>query len=107
MTKNFLILFLSLFISNAYAQNNFETQATEITEKMTEALSLDEELKAKVYNIQLQRFQEVASIREEYTDDPQTRKAELKMVFNRLFGKLTNALGKEKMQEWAEYKQYN
>ena len=100
----FINLFFSLFISNAYAQNNFETQATEITEEMTEVLSLNEELKANVYKIQLQRFQEVASIREEYKDDPQTRKAELKKVFNRLFGKLIKALGKDNMQQWGDYK---
>ena len=53
------------------------------------------------------RFQEVSSIRNEYNDYTQTRKEELRKVFNRLYGKLTKALGKEKMQQWAEYKQYN
>ena len=52
---------------------------------MTDALSLDEEQKMKVYKIQLNRFQEVSSIRNEYNDDTQTRKEELRKVFNRLY----------------------
>ncbi len=107
MKKNILILLLSLFITISFAQEDSVSNALEITKLMTDALSLDEEQKMKVYKIQLNRFQEVASIRKEYNDDTQIRKDELRKVFNRLYGKLTNALGKEKMQQWAEYKQYN
>lgn len=107
MKKNILILLLSLFITISFAQEDSVSNALEITKLMTDALSLDEEQKMKVYKIQLNRFQEVTFIRKEYNDDTQIRKDELRKVFNRLYGKLTNALGKEKMQQWAEYKQYN
>jgi hypothetical protein len=65
---------------------------------------LSEEDKAKVYEIQLKRFQEVVSIREQYKDDDQTRKLELKKVYKRLFGKLKNAQDKDKMQHRKNYK---
>ena len=107
MKKNILILLFSLFVTISFAQEDSVSKALEITKLMTDALSLDEEQKMKVYKIQLNRFQEVASIRNEYNHDTQTRKEELRKAFNRLHGKLTNALGKEKMQQWAEYKQYN
>lgn len=108
MTKNILLFFfISLFVSNAFAQKNLDKRASKITQKMTKALSLDEEQKLKVYKIQLNRFQEVASIRKEYDNDIKTRKIQLRKVYNRLHGKLTKVLGKEKMQEWANYKQNN
>jgi hypothetical protein len=71
---------------------------------MAEVLSLSEEDTEKVYEVQLKRFQEVVSIREQYKDDDQTRKLELKKVYKRLFGKLKNALDKDKMQQWRNYK---
>jgi hypothetical protein len=71
---------------------------------MTEVLSLSEEDNAKVYKIQLKRFQDVESIREKHKDDTETRKSELKKVFNKLYGKLSEALGKNKMQQWGDYK---
>jgi hypothetical protein len=43
-------------------------------------------------------------IRSTYKKDPETKKAELKKVYNRLFGKLKNALDKKKMQQWRIYK---
>lgn len=108
MTKNILLFFfISLFVSTAFAQKNLDKRASKITQKMTKALSLDEEQKLKVYKIQLNRFQEVASIRKEYDNDIKTRKIQLRKVYNRLHGKLTKVLGKEKMQEWANYKQNN
>jgi len=108
MTKNILLFFfISLFVSTAFAQKNLDKRASKITQKMTKALSLDEEQKLKVFKIQLNRYQEVATIRKDYKDDPQSRKAELKKVYNRLYGKLRKALGKDKMQEWANYKQNN
>ena len=108
MTKNILLLFfISLFVSNAFAQKNLDKSASKITQKMTKALSLDEEQKLKVYEIQLNRFQEVANIRKAYNNDTKTRKIQLRKVYNRLHGKLTKVLGKEKMQEWANFKQNN
>ncbi|MEZ8002745.1 MAG: hypothetical protein QMC45_03165 [Patiriisocius sp.] len=104
MKKFILLALLIVFNSNAIAQDNLSIKATKITNEMAEVLSLSEEDTEKVYEVQLKRFQEVVSIREQYKDDDQTRKLELKKVYKRLFGKLKNTLDKDKMQQWRNYK---
>lgn len=104
MKKIILLAFLTVFTSNVIAQDDLAKKATKITNEMSEVLSLSIEEKAKVYEIQLKRFQEVETIREEYKYDSETRKSELKKVFNKLYGKLSEALGKNKMQQWGDYK---
>ena len=42
---------------------------------MTKALSLNKEEQTKVYQIQLERFQEVSIIKEQYQDNPETKKS--------------------------------
>ena len=103
MKKIILILLLGL-ATNLYSQNTSEERATKITNEMSEVLSLNAEESAKVYEIQLKRYNEVNTIRSTYKKDPETKKAELKKVYNRLFGKLKNALDKKKMQQWRIYK---
>ena len=104
MKKFILLALLIVFNSNAIAQDNLSIKATKITNEMAEVLSLSEEDTEKVYEVQLKRFQEVVSIREQYKNDDQTRKLELKKVYKRLFGKLKNTLDKDKMQQWRNYK---
>jgi len=103
MKKITLLLFFVL-ATNVYSQNTSEKRANEITNEMSEVLSLDDDEKAKVYEIQLKRFHEVAIIRSTYAEDPETKKAELKKVYNRLSGKLKGNLGKEKMKVWRTYR---
>ena len=102
--KKITLFFLLVLASSVYSQNTSEERANEITNEMSEVLSLDDEEKAKVYEIQLKRFNEVNTIRSTYAQDPEIKKAELKKVYNRLFGKLKNALDKKKMQQWRIYK---
>jgi len=99
------LLLLLVLASNVYSQNTSEERASKITDEMSEVMSLDEDEKAKVYEIQLKRFHEVATIRSMHAEDPETKKAELKKVYNRLYGKLKSTLGKDKMQDWKIYKQ--
>ena len=99
------LLLLLVLASNVYSQNTSEERASKITDEMSEVMSLDEDEKAKVYEIQLKRFHEVATIRSMHAEDPETKKAELKKVYNRLYGKLKSTLGEDKMQEWKIYKQ--
>lgn len=101
---NVLFLILMILATNVYSQKTDEKLATKITNEMSEVLSLNAEETAKVYEIQLKRFSEVKIIRSTYAQDPETKKAELKKVYNRLFGKLKNALDKKKMQQWRIYK---
>ena len=105
MKKISLLLFLMVLATNVYSQNTGEERAIKITNEMSEVLSLDDDEKAKVYEIQLKRFHEVAIIRSTYAEDPETKKAELKNVYNKLYGKLKGNLGKEKMKDWRTYKQ--
>ena len=108
MVKNYIIiLFVLAFSSSSLSQNLEESQAKDITDQMALALSLTEIEKEKVYQIHLKRFQDVNQIRKQYLDQPKMLNAELKKVFNRLYGKLKGALGEEKMRQWATYKQNN
>jgi hypothetical protein len=99
----FTVTFL-LFSSVALSQNNAEQQASEMTKEMVLALSLNDVQNEKVYKIQLERFNQAKLIREQYKDEPQIKNAELKKVYNKLYGKLQAALGKELMSEWKTYK---
>ena len=102
--KKIIVILLLVLTSNVYSQNTSEERATKITNEMSEVLSLNAKESEKVYEIQLKRFNEVNTIRSTYAQDPETKKAELKKVYNRLFGKLKNALDKKKMQQWRIYK---
>jgi hypothetical protein len=102
--KKITLFLLLVLASSVYSQNTSEERANEITNEMSEVLSLNPEEKAKVYEIQLKRFNEVNTIRSTFAQDPETKKAELKKVYNRLFGKLKSTLGKGKMQQWRIYK---
>ena len=105
MKKISLLLFLMVSATNVYSQNTSEDRALKITNEMSEVLSLDDDEKEKVYEIQIKRYHEVAIIRSTYAEDLETKKAELKKVYNRLSGKLKSALEKDKMKEWRTYKQ--
>ncbi len=107
MFKNLFVVLLIMASSSIIAQSFEENQAQEVTDQMTLALSLTEVEKEKVYKIHLKRFQDLSQIRKQYLDEPKLRNAELKKVFNRLYGKLKAALGEEKMRQWATYKQNN
>ena len=106
--KKLVVFTLLIIISlGAYAQENPIKRATTITNIMTKALSLNKEEQTKVYQIQLERFQKVLSIKEQYQDSPETKKAELKKVYNKLYGKLKGNLGVEKMLMWQKFKRNN
>lgn len=107
MFKNLFVVLLIMASSSIMAQSIEEIKAQEVTDQMNLALSLTESEKEKVYKIHLKRFQDVSQIRKQYLDEPELRNAELKKVFNSLYGKLKAALGEEKMRQWATYKQNN
>ena len=104
MKKISLLLLLMVLVTNVYSQKTNEERASKITKEISEVLSLNQEKTAKVYKIQLKRFHEVNTIRSTHAQDPETKKAELKKVYNRLYGELKSTLGEDKMQEWKIYK---
>lgn len=96
------ILFLTTCLQvSAQSPKN---QAKEITDKMTEVLSLSKNESEAIYKIQLSRFKESDDIKKKFEDDPETRKEKLKELGNKVFNELKNTLGKEKLQIWNEYK---
>jgi len=102
--KLFFTALLLIFSSNLISQNNPEQQAGEITKEMVEVLSLDDAQRKRVYRIQLSRFNQVNFIRQEYKNNPEIVRAELRKLENNLFGSLNSALGKALMKQWKEYK---
>ena len=102
--KIILISLLLLFSANIYSQKSNEAKAEEITSEMADILDLNDELRDKVYKIQLKRFNDVESIRSEYVDDLETRRLELKKIYGKLYGKLKGVLGKDLIKEWGDYK---
>tara|TARA_B100001057_G_scaffold236384_1_gene236669 strand:- start:386 stop:712 length:327 start_codon:yes stop_codon:yes gene_type:complete len=102
--KLFFTALLLIFSSNVISQSNPEQQAGEVTKEMVKVLSLDDVLTEKVYKIQLSRFNQVNFIRQEYKNNPEIVRAELRKLENNLFGSLHSVLGKALMNQWKEYK---
>jgi hypothetical protein len=72
---------------------------------MTMVMSLDDVLSEKIYIIQLKRFIDAQRIRKTYSEDKEQMRLELKKLYNRLWGKLKNVLGDDRMKLWKEHKQ--
>ena len=102
--KLFLTAILLCFCYVGFSQNTPEQMAKKITSKMAKVLSLDEVQKEEVYVIQLDRFRQAAKIRQNHEAEPQIKKAKLKKVYNKLYGKMKAIIGKERMQKWSELK---
>ena len=108
MNKFILTTILSLFLFNSVAQAQGQEQetikATKISDEMAEVLSLDLEEKAKVFQIQLDRFTKAVAIRKDHKEDKELMRSELKKNTNKLWGKLKGLLGEERMKAWGDYK---
>jgi BioD-like phosphotransacetylase family protein len=102
--KHMLIFALTLSVAAVFAQDIAAERAAELTNEMAQILSLSEADKAKVYEIQLNRFQAAMEIRTKYVDDADARKAALRKVYDKLHGKLKGTIGSEKMKAWGNYK---
>lgn len=96
------ILFLSTFLQ--VSAQSAKNQAKQITDKMTEVLSLSKKESESIYKIQLSRFKESEEIKKKFEDDPETRKEKLKELGNKVFNELKKSLGQEKLKIWNEYK---
>lgn len=105
--KLFLTAVFICFCYVGFSQNNPEQMAKKITSKMAKVLSLDEVQKEEVYVVQLDRFRQTAEIRQNHESEPQIKKAKLKKVYNKLYGKMKAIIGKERMQKWSEFKKQN
>ena len=105
MIKKFILSFTLVFSATAvFAQDIAGERAAEVTNEMAQVLSLSEEDKAKVFEIQRNRFLTAIEIRTKYADDADARKAALRKVYNKLHGKLKGTIGSDKMKAWGDYK---
>lgn len=105
MIKKYMLIFvLTLSVTAVFAQDIDAERAALLTNEMAQVLSLSEEEKAKVYEIQLNRFKAAMEIRTKYADDANARKAALRKVYDKLHGKLKGTIGSDKMKAWAKYK---
>tara|TARA_B100001093_G_scaffold233261_1_gene223649 strand:+ start:98 stop:430 length:333 start_codon:yes stop_codon:yes gene_type:complete len=102
--KLFLTTILLCFCHLGFSQKTPEQMAKKLTSKMAKVLSLDEVQKKEVYVVQLDRFTQAAEIRQNHEAEPQIKKAKLKKVYNKLYGKMKAIIGKERIQKWSEYK---
>jgi len=106
MKKITLVLFVSLFISSfaANAQKKMEKKAKKITTEITEVLKLNKKESKAVYQIQIDRLKESASIKKEYADDKIVRKQKLKKLGNKIFNQMKKTLGAERLKQWKKHK---
>ena len=104
MNKFILTIILSLFTFIGFAQDQETMKATKISDEMAEVLSLNQEEKAKVFQIQLDRFTKAVAIRKDHKEDNELMKSELKKNTNKLWGKLKGLLGEKRMKAWGDYK---
>lgn len=93
-----------LFFSFAFAQKAPSKRAKKVADEMAEVLQLNSQDAVAIYQIQLERFEQSDSIKEEYANQPKVRKEKLKQVGNKVYNDLKNYLGKERLSKWREYK---
>jgi hypothetical protein len=99
-----IVLFLSLSMN---AQQSNEKKAKKLADEFTQVLSLNEEESKAIYEIQLERFKSAQSINEEFADQPEVKQEKLKALGNKVYNQLKNILGKERQEQWKEYKSKN
>tara|TARA_B100000524_G_scaffold83050_1_gene38302 strand:+ start:409 stop:732 length:324 start_codon:yes stop_codon:yes gene_type:complete len=102
--KLFLTALLLCFCYVGFSQNTPEKMAKKLTFKMAKVLSLDEVQKDEVYQVQLDWFRQAAKIRKNHEAEPKIKKAKLKKVQDKIYGKMKAIVGKERMEKWSEFK---
>ena len=104
MKKQYLVLtILIMFLSFGMNAQN-KSKAKEISEEMTEVLSLNKKETKAIYKIQLNRLNESDAIKKEYANAPQEKKQKLKMLGNKVYNEIKETIGTERLKEWKEYK---
>jgi hypothetical protein len=104
MKKQYLVLtILIMFLSFGMNAQN-KSKAKEISEEMTEVLSLNKKETKAIYKIQLNRLNESDSIKKEYANDPEEKKQNLKKLGKKVYNEIKEAIGIERLKEWKEYK---
>ena len=103
MKQLFVILTLMMTLG-VTAQENPEKNAKKLANEFTQVLSLNEEESKAIYEIQLERFKSVQSINKEFANQPEIKQEKLKVLGNKVYNQLKTLLGKERQEQWKEYK---
>ena len=104
MTKKiFLISILLCFSYLGFTQTTPEEKAKKVTSEIAKVLSLNEVQKKELYTVQLDRFVQIAEIREN-VEESKIKKEMTQKVLNKLHGKMIGIIGKERMKKWSVYK---
>ncbi|PCH99505.1 MAG: hypothetical protein COB81_10995 [Flavobacteriaceae bacterium] len=103
--KKTVILLVALILTYAVnAQSKVENIVKQRTEELTEVLQLTKTEKSQVFKILLEKELKTAALRTEYKSDPDTKKAAIKKI-NPIYNRqIKDAIGKERMATYNEYK---
>ena len=98
--KHFITLIVLLFITvSISAQTKEETKAQNRTDEIVELLSLNKDETLKVYEALLAKEKKITILKEEYKDNQETFKAEIKMLTRATNRVMKDFLGGESMQK--------
>ncbi len=98
--KHFITSIVLLFITvSISAQSKEETKAQNRTDEIVELLSLNKDETLKVYEALLAKEKKITILKEEYKDNQETFKAEIKMLNRATNRVMKDFLGGESMQK--------
>ena len=98
--KHFITSIVLLFITvSISAQTKEETKAQNRTDEIVELLSLNKDETLKVYEALLAKEKKITILKEEYKDNQETFKAEIKMLTRATNRVMKDFLGGESMQK--------
>lgn len=98
--KHFITSIVLLFITvSISAQSKEETKAQNRTDEIVELLSLNKDETLKVYEALLAKEKKITILKEEYKDNQETFKAEIKVLTRATNRVMKDFLGGESMQK--------
>lgn len=98
--KHFITSIVLLFITvSISAQSKEETKAQNRTDEIVELLSLNKDETLKVYEALLAKEKKITILKEEYKDNQETFKAEIKLLTRATNRVMKDFLGGESMQK--------
>jgi hypothetical protein len=98
--KHFITSIVLLFITvSISAQTKEETKAQNRTDEIVELLSLNKDETLKVYEALLAKEKKITILKEEYKDNQETFKAEIKMLTRATNRVMKDFLGGKSMQK--------
>ena len=101
--KLIMTMLFALVLTISVSAQTPQKKAKKVTDEMTEVLSLNKKEAKAIYKIQLERFQEGKSIRDEYSDQPEVRKTKLNKLGSKVYNQLKDYLGIERLKKWKAH----